>query len=91
MKKAHKEKCLCVECRARRYVEKVKAGEIQPKELVECPPEDGDITPIQIRYRAYRERTSRETHKLGRDVYPWERKVRMPREFSLSTIRRMGL
>jgi hypothetical protein len=81
----------CQECRAEKYIAKVKSGKIKPKVHAEVGLTDSDILPLQIRFRAYLERAKRETNRLGKDVYPWQVRGRTPRIFSSSLFRRKPL
>ncbi len=64
----------CELCRAEKYVEKVKAGKIkpQPLELFEERPLS-EPSQLQIRFRAFRERTQR---ALSNKPYCWEQRSR---------------
>lgn len=78
----------CQICRAERYLAKVKAGKIVPKKCFESEEIDSKLSVLQIRYRAFKERNKREDAKIGKDVYPWQRIVRLPREIRMDFFRR---
>jgi len=67
----------CRECQAERYIQDVKTGKIQPKELVELPDRnDSVLLPLQIRFRAFKQRCIRmESEK----AYSWEKRSRAVR------------
>lgn len=64
----------CRLCRAEKYIEKVRTGEIQPKPLIENEERlKTEPSPLQIRFRAYQERTKKAQLKKP---YCWEQRSR---------------
>jgi hypothetical protein len=67
----------CRVCKVDRFIERVKAGLAHPRTLSEgSGPVEGDISPLQIRFRAFMERLSREEKRRGRT---WKQRPRLVR------------
>jgi hypothetical protein len=65
----------CRICKVHRFIKRVKAGLACPRPFEEGPgPTRDDISPLQIRFRAFMQRTQRETNKKGKR---WRQKTRL--------------
>jgi len=70
----------CRECKAERYVQDVKEGKIQPEQLIEYNERpESELLPLQIRFRAYMERSKRK--QMGK-AHSWEMRCRTVRIIS---------